>query len=332
MAAASAGAQRRTERLLNLVVYLLGTERGVSRADLREGIDAYRTSPSSDAFERMFERDKQDLRDLGIPLITEGGAGGFADQITYRIDRSDYQLPDVTFDAAERAVLVVAARAWEQAALGSAAAGALRKLGVAGDLVPLPPLTTSVETPDSAFADVYAAVQTRTPIAFDYLAVNAEQPATRHLEPWVLVSRNGSWYVAGYDRDRDAARVFRLSRFAGSVATTGPEGSIEVPPSALQRAAALELIAPDSEAVSAAVRVRAGAGQALRRRARSLTHRTDGWDALVIEGTDMSRLVSELAGYGPDVIVDEPGELRAQVVSHLTAVARVAAGTQEASA
>ena len=320
MASGMSGAQRRTERLLNLVVYLLGTDRGVTRADLRQGIEDYRETTSDEAFERKFERDKQDLRDLGIPLLTEQGSSGFGDEISYRIDRSGYQLPEVTFTAAERAVLVIAARAWEQAALGSAAAGALRKLGVAGELVPLPPVMTSVETPERSFDAVYAAVRDRTPVSFAYRAAGAAHEQQRHLEPWVLVSRNGSWYVAGHDTDRGEPRVFRLSRIVGDVSSAGAPGSVVVPPSADLRAAAVDLVGPAGDGVRATVRVRDSHGHGLRRRASSVVSDAQGWDTVVIDDVEPDRFAAEVAGYGGDVVVVDPPELRDAVVRTLTAV------------
>jgi len=321
--AAATGAQRRTERLLNLVVYLLGTERGVTRAELRIGIEDYRGSPSDDAFERKFERDKQDLRDLGIPLITHTGSNGFADEISYRIDRWGYQLPDVDFTTAERAVLVIAARAWEQAALGSAATGALRKLGVASDLVPLPPVMTSLAPTEAAFDSVYSAVRDRVSISFDYVGSGASESQTRHLEPWVLVSRNGSWYIAGHDTDRQNPRVFRLSRMVGEVTRTSPHGSVIVPPSALERAAAIDLVRPDSESVQVHLRVRPGRGHALRRRASSITPAENGWDAVVIDDADPYRFVGEVTEYAADVVVDAPALVRHAVIESLRAVQQV---------
>jgi len=321
--AASTGPQRRTERLLNLVVYLLGAERGVTRADLRHGIEDYRGSPSDEAFERMFERDKQDLRDLGIPLITTAGSSGFGDDISYRIDRSGYQLPEVEFTTAERAVLVVAGRAWEQAALGSAAAGALRKLGVASDLVPLPPVMTSVGTSEASFDAIYSAVLERSAITFSYLAGGATEPAVRQLQPWVVVSRNGRWYVAGHDTARDDLRVFRLSRIAGDVKRIGEPGAFTVPPGALERSAALDLVQPEGESLQARIRVRGGHGHGLRRRAASVESGQSEWDVLVINDSDIYRLAAELSGYAADVVVESPPELRDAVKRSLQGVHQV---------
>ena len=150
--------QEKTERLLNLVVYLLGHKQGVTRATIRASMKEYQ-GKSDEAFERGFERDKTDLRDLGIPLIMVLSPGGHGDEAKYRIDRSDYQLPEISLSTPERAVLVIAARAWEQASLQSTAAEALRKLGVASELVELPPVSTSLGASEECFPTAYIAVR-----------------------------------------------------------------------------------------------------------------------------------------------------------------------------
>ena len=111
----------RTERLLNLLFALMASARPVPKAFLRDAIDAYRESPSDDAFERMFERDKEELRSMGVPILTVEGSDGLGGIEGYRVALDDYALPEVTFTADELAVLGLAARVWEQASLGPAA-------------------------------------------------------------------------------------------------------------------------------------------------------------------------------------------------------------------
>src|SRR6478735_3624541 len=119
---------RRTERLLNLTICLMAGRRALSKAELRGMIADYRNATSDDSFERMFERDKDDLREMGIPLVTEHNDPLFEDEIGYRIDPNAYALPEIEVGPDEMAVLTLAARAWQQAALAPAAAAALRKV------------------------------------------------------------------------------------------------------------------------------------------------------------------------------------------------------------
>ena len=121
--------KRKTERLLGLVVCLLSTTRYLTAEQVRQAVPGY---PEQDElFKRMFERDKEDLRDLGVPLET-GVNHPFDDDPGYRIRQQAYQLPELRLEADEAAVLGLAARVWRRAELAGAAAGALLKLRAAG--------------------------------------------------------------------------------------------------------------------------------------------------------------------------------------------------------
>src|SRR5207245_2881881 len=121
--------KRKTERLLGLVVCLLSTSRYLSAEQIRQAVPGY--PEQDDLFKRMFERDKEDLRELGVPLET-GVNHPFDDDPGYRIRQQAYQLPELRLEADEAAVLGLAARVWQRAALAGAAAGALLKLRAAG--------------------------------------------------------------------------------------------------------------------------------------------------------------------------------------------------------
>ena len=121
-------ATAKTERLLNLVICLLYTRKPLSKAKIRDAVPQYGLTASAEAFDRMFERDKDELRDLGIPLVTEPVDAYFDDEPGYRIDGREYALPEISFEPDELAVLGLASRAWAQASLAGPAAQALRKL------------------------------------------------------------------------------------------------------------------------------------------------------------------------------------------------------------
>ena len=215
----------KTERLLNLVICLLYTRRPLSKAKIRDAVPQYGTTASDEAFDRMFERDKDELRDLGIPLVTEPFDVLFEDEPGYRIDRREYALPEISFAADELAVLGLASRAWAQASLAGPAAQALRKLEAAGverDDSSLIGIEPRVRTAEPAFEAVKNAVLKRTPVAFTYRTAGTGGVGTRHVQPWGIASWHGRWYLTGFDTDRNASRVFRLGRIEGEVATGGP--------------------------------------------------------------------------------------------------------------
>src|SRR2546430_13442506 len=124
-------AKRKTERLLGLVVCLLSTRRYLTAEQIREAVPGY--PEQDDLFKRMFERDKEDLRELGVPLET-GVNHPFDDDPGYRIRQQAYELPELRLEADEAAVLGRAARGWRRAGPGRAApraAAALRAAGLA---------------------------------------------------------------------------------------------------------------------------------------------------------------------------------------------------------
>ncbi|HLU98909.1 MAG TPA: WYL domain-containing protein, partial [Thermobifida alba] len=145
--------QDKTERQLNLVICLLATRRFLSAQEIRATVHGYGDVESDAAFKRMFERDKRELRDAGIP-ITTGRHDPFSDEDGYRISRDDYELEPIELLPDEAAVLGLAARAWRHAVLGEAAANALLKLRTAGvpvDSAALPAITPVLGADEPAF-------------------------------------------------------------------------------------------------------------------------------------------------------------------------------------
>jgi proteasome accessory factor B len=320
---------RRTERLLNLVICLLATRRWLTKEQIRAAVPQYGDGESAEAFDRMFERDKEDLRELGIPVVTGVVEAAFEDETGYRIDRDTYALPPIELDAEELAVVGLASRVWQQASLAGPAARALTKLtalGVEVDDDGLEGLEPRIRTAEPAFEPLYAATRDRQPVSFHYRKPTGEA-ALREVEPWAVVSRAGRWYLIGHDRGRGAERVFRLSRIDSEIKRIGRKGSYEVPDDVDPRRAIGPMTTPADERV-ARVRVRVDRGASLRRRALLSSEPLepagavpaavgDGWDELQVRVGDAGGFAQELAGYGADVVVLEPADVRAAVIRHL---------------
>lgn len=325
----------KTERLLNLVICLLYTRKPLSKAKIRDVVPQYRSSVSDEAFDRMFERDKDELRDLGIPLVTEPFDAFFDDEPGYRIDRREYALPEISFAADELAVLGLASRAWAQASLAGPAAAALRKLeasGVERDDSSLIGIEPRVRTAEPAFEAVKDAVLKRAPVSFTYRTAGTGAVATRHVQPWGIASWHGRWYLTGFDTDRNAERVFRLGRIEGTVATEGKPASYEVPVDHQPRAM-ISTMAVERDPQPAALRVRGGAGHSLRRRATTAREADGIWSLIGLDFTDTEAFAEEIASFGPDVVVESPPELRESVIRRLTgALDRPASGDAPAQA
>jgi len=311
--------RRKTERLLGLVVCLLSTRRALTAAQIREAVPGY--PDSFEAFKRMFERDKEELRELGIPLETDLASPG-DEEAGYRIRRQAYELPEITLEPDEAAVLGLAARVWQRAELAGAAAGALLKLRAAG--IDAEDTQTGIEprvhTGEAAFGPLWEAVMARRPVTFAYRAAGRSWVQPRRLEPWGVVNRHGRWYVAGHDMDRDAVRVFRLSRIEGAVSFSGPPGSVVVPAGTDVRELVRDWDSDPPAYRTATLRVRTGAGHGLRRQA--LAERPDGggWDTVEVSFHDIGWFCDYLASFGADVIAVDPPDLREAVIRRLKGV------------
>ncbi|MFE3526237.1 helix-turn-helix transcriptional regulator [Streptomyces sp. NPDC059161] len=311
----------KAERLMNLALCLLGTRRPLSKRELRASIEAYLEAGSDDSFNRMFERDKDDLRELGLVIETVENIDG---ETGYLARRDSNRLPPVQLDAEEAAALGLAARVWQQARLAGAASGALQKLRAAGMPEADNPYEHSAIEPripvhEAAFEPLMLACRDRRPVVFDYRKANAVRPETRHVEPWGLECWRGHWYLAGWDRDRGAERVFRLSRITGKLRSRAGAFTAPVPDVVTVRET-VESWAGETATRSARIRLRAGAGYPLRSRATSVVELGDGWAELEIpygHGLD-----AHLVEFGPDVVVLEPADLRADVIDRLRAVAK----------
>lgn len=330
---------RRTERLLNLVICLLATRRWLTKEQIRLAVPQYADCESAEAFDRMFERDKEDLRDLAIPVVTGTDELWFDDETGYRIDRDTYALPPIELDAEELAVVGLASRVWQQASLAGPAARALTKLtalGVETDEGGLSGLEPRIRTAEPAFEPLYTATRDHQPVSFSYRRPDGEA-AVREVEPWAVVSRSGRWYLIGHDRIREAARIFRLSRIESNVRRLGRAGQYVVPADFDPQKMLSNLAQPGDERVGL-IRVRAGRGAGLRRRALATDPSpaapgqeqsggadpvdvgpVPGWDVLRLRVGDAGGFAQELAGYGPDVVVLAPADVRGEVVRRLQA-------------
>ena len=162
-----------SERLLDLVIALVNTSGRMTKQQVRSSVAGYQDAVSDEAFERMFERDKDTLRELGVPVLTVTDAR-HGDDVGYRIDLDAYALPAVQLTPAELGVLSLAGQVWQDASLRADTTRALTKLKAVGegpsatDLVA--GLAPRVRAGGSAFGPLVEAVQERRAVRFTYRA------------------------------------------------------------------------------------------------------------------------------------------------------------------
>ena len=315
-------APRKSERIMNLAICLLMARRFLDKNHIREVVEGY-AGLSDAAFERTFERDKDDLRAMGVPVETGSNSPLFPDEIGYRIRRQDFELPPIDFTAAEATALGLASQVWGTATLAERTVSALAKLRAAGidpDASRLTGTSPSIGAKESAFEPLWQATISRTAIAFGYRGVR------REVEPWVLTYRRGSWYLAGLDRTRQAPRMFKLARIEDVPEPVGKPGSYVLPDD-LDLAALTRSLEPAPATAHAVVAIRGDAAPDLRRRGvpvESALPLPPGFAAWRVPYTNDRDLVTEVCGHGPAVLVLEPLEVRRQVIERLAQV--VAAG------
>ena len=297
----------KSERLLNLLIMLLSTRDWVGRERIRQVIEGYRGLDDRN-FDRTFERDKAELRNIGVPVETgnhssEGGDPG------YRVDRSAFELPPVSFTADELAALGAAARVWQDSVAADETRVALATLRAAGadpDAARLQPQLTSVDGLDVW----WEALRDRREVRFGY------RGDPRRLQPWRIVQRRGHWYVIGFDLDRAEKRHFKLSRLTAPPRAVGESASYEPPEDVIAE------FTPSEPDPIARVALRPGHGHDLARNGRPATPLAgdpEGFEVYELPLTPV--LVGEICALGADAIALAPDELVDDVVARLRAVA-----------
>ncbi len=211
------------ERLLNLTVVLLDTTRPLSAEDLRRSVEGY--PPPGPSFRRAFERDKEDLRTMGIPLTIARVPGVDPPVDGYRIVPDDYYLADPGLDADELAALHLATIAVR---VDGSTEGreALWKLGgLPGEATPDGSPSVASVPIDPAVTPLFEAIRERRAVQFSY------RGEERTIDPWRLHFQRGRWYVSGFDQQRVAERNFRIGRIDGEVTVLAEQPwSTEPPP------------------------------------------------------------------------------------------------------
>lgn len=297
----------KVERLVNLTIALLEARAPMTLQEIRRRTGYYR-GDNLDSARRTFERDKDELRRLGIPIET--GTAPRSDELGYRIPRRAYELPDIDLTAEEVAALVLAIEltGTEGTPL------ALAKLAARSpDPVPLPgPVTTRVDVHAEAVDAVAEAVLARRVVRFTYRAADGST-SERTLDPYGVVQRRGAWYLVGRDHARQALRAFRLDRCLATPQPVGAPGAFD-PPDELDLGRAVS--GQQLPGVQVELAVSPAARWAVELRGGRVTDRThDGRPVLLLDGLHPVRDRAFLLGLGSEVEVLHPMELRAELAA-----------------
>ena len=308
------------ERLTNLVVALMATQIGLTKQQILESVSGYRQrveqGAGTDALEKMFERDKDDLRGLGVPIETLGDSADPNDlrEARYRVPQAEYDLPvDITFTPAELALLTLASSVWRDESITRDAQAGLRKIRTLGIDVdePIIGFAPRLDLTPPSFDALQTAIEKTQIVTFPYLLPGEDAPLLRHVAPLALVDAESRWHVYGIDVDRDAPRTFLLQRIVGPVKPTRATFDGDLRRGAGERATAG--LRDVLERNIAHLEVHAGSEAALRL-SRRATPTAQGIDVPFLDGEIFA---DELASYGPEVRVVSPPALRDAVIVRL---------------
>jgi proteasome accessory factor B len=311
------------ERLMNLTAALLDADRLLSAEEISQRVPGY--AEGKEAFRRTFERDKEELRQLGIPIEVELIPGKYPEEHGYRIDRSDYELPDPGLDPDELAALrlaLQAVRVGEQSGDGSEALWKLGGLVEPDDATAGGPGSRGDDEvaslpPDPSLVPLFSAVLERRVARFTYASTAGD--ATREVEPWRLDYRRGRWYLTAHDHDRGEERNFRLDRIRGEVLLDEP-GTFRGPAATAASEPDQPWAYGDGEAVTAVLRVDAEQARwALDQLGVDsvIDSADDGSMTFAVPVTSWPAFRSFVLSFLDHAEVLEPAELRADLVAWL---------------
>ena len=308
---------RKSERLVNLTIALLATKRYLTKTEIFNSVDGY--EGTAETKERMFERDKDDLRSLGIEIEVGSFDPLFNDEAGYKIKQEKYQFELGDISSTEVSLLSLAAEAWQEASFGDVAQSALLKLrsvGIPSDDLAIPATVHKLNDGGQDLSLITKAIAKSQSLAFAYLD-SALSIKTRRIVPIALSTRNGFWYLSGVDQEIQEIRTFRIDRISGAITASAGPSNFQTPTGFDPNEALSESPLPEF----ALIDVRVGKASSLR--ALAISKQSLGeWDRIKIPILNLDSLSSIVLWHGPDAFVQEPTNLRDLVVEHLEALVR----------
>jgi len=306
---------RKSERLVNLTIALLATKRYLTKSEIFNSVDGY--EGTAETKERMFERDKDDLRSLGIEIEVGSFDPLFNDEAGYKIKQEKYQFELGDISSTEVSLLSLAAEAWQEASFGDVAQRALLKLrsiGIPSDELFIPATVQKLNDGGQDLSLITQAIAQSQRLAFAYLD-SSLKIKMRSVVPIALSTRNGFWYLSGVDQEIQEIRTFRVDRINGPIAASAGPKDFQTPTGFDSSKAPSE--SPTNS--FALIDVRVGKAPSLRALAIS-TQSLGEWDQVKIPILNLDSLCSLVLWHGPDAFVQEPAELRELVIDHLEAL------------
>jgi proteasome accessory factor B len=309
----------KTERLVNLTMALLATSRYMQKSEIFRKVAGY--SGTQETKERMFERDKDDLRALGIEIEVASADPLFEDEPGYRIKPETYQMPIKTFTPTEIGILSTALGLWLDSSLEDIALGAARRVNSTALLDPALEINSlrTMNFSAEGLLDITKALANRSEIAFSYRKAGATKSVNRRVNPLGLSAWKGEWYLVGEDLDRSDIRTFNFSRISSKINISKKRDMYEIPSDFNIKD---YLIMHNTEGIQIRAKVKRAQVQALRAKALEIKDFDEEWDEISYRSESNASALQEALWYCDSLIIEQPEELRSLVVASLEKVAK----------
>ena len=304
---------QKTERLINLTLALLSSKRYLTKSEIFKNVAGY--SGSAETMERMFERDKDDLRNLGVRIEVRALDPLFEDDQGYLIDSNSFQINPDDFSKEEILMLTMAANLWHRSALQNDSRAALLKIQSLDGMVETNTVVSPVveDNEDSRkLSLIFDAVERSVSLEFEYKGI------VRQVKPYGMYTRRGFWYLAA--QENDVVKSFKVIRISDQIKAISKSQSFTKPVD-FKLSTFIEGM---NGATKSQTEVRIRKNQALAIRKRHKVEEIDSdWDQVFIDYVYEEDLIESLLWYGSNVVVISPKTVRDQIIKRVKGLINV---------
>lgn len=311
--------QVKTERLVNLTMALLNSRKYMKKSEIFRKVSGY--SGSEETKERMFERDKDDLRSLGIEIEVASHDPLFEDEPGYRIRPDTYQLPLTNLTQEESSIIATALGLWRTSGLEQEAFTAARRVHSHAEIASeiFDKQVSPIEFTETGLVAISKALVSKSMVTFTYRKAENEKSEIRKVNPFGLSAWQGNWYLVGEDLDREDIRVFRFSRISSSIDISRKKDSYEIPQDFDVKD---YLVMLQREEIQVRYRVLKGQGSGIRQFATSEVSESEDWDIITAKYSNEQEAIRDALWYSDCVELLEPEMLRGQIRTHLERIVK----------
>lgn len=297
---------QKTERLINLTLALLASKRFLTKSEIFSTVAGY--SGNTETMERMFERDKDELRNLGIKIEVRGIDPLFENEQGYLIQEDTFQMDSNAFTQEELLYLTMAANLWHDSALHDQSKAALLKIQSISGPIEVDEVNSPVirDNEDSTtLLLIFEAINNLAQLEFEY------KGSVRRVNPYGLYTRDGFWYLVA--QENDVIKTFKLVRISKSVNIVGKSNSF-LKPKDFDVKEFLRSSKPNTKS-HVVILVRKNQALALRKKY-EVKEIDSEWDRMEFEYLMVDELIESLLWFGSDVVVLSPKSIREKLIAN----------------